>query len=98
MRPVEVIYPTQCLACVKQFSVFRSAGHPDDGVKYECGLMTEKMKTGTEHVPCDHRSVLRVQAVPECKECIVTAPACGGCAPVIDAEIHNAYLKGRQLV
>jgi hypothetical protein len=33
-----------------------------------------------------------------CTSCVCTRPACGGCAPVIDAEIQNAYLEGRARV
>lgn len=39
-------YPALCRCCAKQFGVFHSAGHPDDGMKYACGSMVEYMEAG----------------------------------------------------
>jgi hypothetical protein len=88
-------YPIPCMSCGKQFEQFHSAGHPDDGKRLACGIMVENMNAGIMAFACGYKTPARESPIKECAvcaDCIVTRPACGGCAPVIDAEEANKAL------
>lgn len=47
-------YPPLCRVCAKQSHTFRSAGHPDDGVRFICGMMKDAMNNGFGLYSCSY--------------------------------------------
>jgi hypothetical protein len=87
--------PDQCQICDKKTKEFYSPNHPDHGMAMACGIMVEMQKAGTENIPCTYRTVGRpnLPETPACPSCIVTRPACGGCAAIIDSDAANMALQ-----
>lgn len=47
-------YPPLCRVCAKQFHTFSERGHPDDGVRFVCGMMKEAMTNGFGLYSCSY--------------------------------------------
>ena len=47
-------YPALCQRCGKQFTIFHSEGHPDDGETFACGTMVELMNEGMPILSCGY--------------------------------------------
>jgi len=69
-------HPDNCRGCGRESGIFHSAGHPDDGMEYACGIMVEAMETDTPVFSCAHLSAKKSRYISH----------------IIDAEEANAAL------
>ena len=79
------------MSCGKQFEQFHSAGHPDDGKRFACGIMVENMNAGITAFACGYKTPARESPIKECAVCA----ACE-VLPICDAHITGGSWHHRQ--
>lgn len=83
-------YPEICQNCENQHHVFRSSGHPDDGVKFACGVMIENMAAGNVLFNCPYFAPRKPVPVIEAGHCC-SCPAMRICKAIVNNGTWNPW-------